>query len=71
MDVAYWITALLLTFDAVKFYDNGVRKRFAFLSRIPYALPPTEKRPKKDKKEIEQPIEEAVPEAPKSSASRE
>lgn len=71
MDVAYWITALLLTFDAVKFYDNGVRKRFAFLSRIPYALPPTEKRPKKDKKEIEQPIEEAVPEVPKSSASKE
>lgn len=40
MDVAYWITALLLTFDAVKFYDNVIRKRITILSRIPYELPP-------------------------------
>lgn len=59
MDVAYWITALLLTFDAVKFYDNGIRKRVPLLSRIPYELPP----PKKTIKHVEKKAE-AVQEAP-------
>ncbi len=58
MDVAYWITALLLTFDAVKFYDNGVRKRITILSRIPYEIPAPPKRPKKVERPIEVPKEE-------------
>lgn len=60
MDVAYWITALLLTFDAVKFYDNGIRKRIPLLNRIPYALPSMSKTPKREKKPIEKPAEEHV-----------
>ena len=55
MDVAYWITALLLTFDAVKFYDNGIRKRVKLLERIPYVLPG----PPKHLKRIEKPSEAA------------
>jgi len=47
MDMAYWISALLLTFDAVKFYDNGIRKRFKILINIPYTLPPAPKRIKR------------------------
>ena len=53
IDAAYWITALLLTFDAVKFYDNGLRKRFVFLSRIPYELPPAPKKIKRPDKVAE------------------
>jgi CHASE2 domain-containing sensor protein len=59
MEVAYWITALLLTFDAVKFYDNGIRKRIKLLERIPYVLPASRKHPRR----IEKPIE--VPQEPK------
>ncbi|MCC7466715.1 MAG: CHASE2 domain-containing protein, partial [Saprospiraceae bacterium] len=44
IEAAYWITALLLTFDAVKVYDNGIKKRFALFNRIPYELPVREKR---------------------------
>jgi hypothetical protein len=58
MEVAYWITALLLTFDAVKFYDNGIRKRFGFLSRIPYELPPVQKAVKKPVAVVEAPQQE-------------
>lgn len=58
MDVAYWITALLLTFDAVKFYDNGLRKRIPLLSKIPYELPAPVKQIKKTEKVVEKPIEE-------------
>jgi hypothetical protein len=46
IDAGYWITALLLTFDAVKFYDNGIKKRVAFFNNIPYELPRTVKRKK-------------------------
>ncbi len=58
MEVAYWITALLLTFDAVKFYDNGMRKRFVILSRIPYELPPVQKAVKKPVAVVEGPQQE-------------
>ena len=58
MDVAYWITALLLTFDAVKFYDNIIRKRFSLLSRIPHEFPSTKKVPKRAEKPAEKPKEE-------------
>ncbi|MDO8365258.1 MAG: CHASE2 domain-containing protein [Saprospiraceae bacterium] len=71
MDVAYWITALLLTFDAVKFYDNGIRKRIPLLSRIPYYLPPSQKIIKKTEKSNEKPKDETVIEAPKPSVSKE
>jgi CHASE2 domain-containing sensor protein len=49
MDVAYWITALIFTFDAVRFYDNGVRKRIALLKRIPYSIQRTRKKQSKSK----------------------
>ncbi|MFN0033520.1 MAG: CHASE2 domain-containing protein [Saprospiraceae bacterium] len=73
MDVAYWITALLLTFDAVKFYDNAVRKRFAFLNRIPHELPPPKKKtPKPAPKTIEEPneIQPAAIDAPAKTDSK-
>ncbi len=38
MDVAYWIAALALAFDVIKFYDNTIRKRFPLLSKIPYTF---------------------------------
>jgi CHASE2 domain-containing sensor protein len=57
MDVAYWISALLLTFDAVKFYDNGIRKKIPFLGKIPYTLPPAAKPVKKTAKPAEMPSE--------------
>lgn len=44
IEAGYWITALLLTFDAVKVYDNGIKKRFAILGKIPYELPPMQKK---------------------------
>lgn len=49
IEAGYWITALLLTFDAVKVYDNGIKKRFTLFNRIPYELPNQQK--KKTKKE--------------------
>lgn len=50
LDVAYWITALLLTFDAVKFYDNVVRKRIPWMKHIPDEFPPLRRGGKKQTK---------------------
>ncbi|MBN8677507.1 MAG: CHASE2 domain-containing protein [Chitinophagales bacterium] len=46
IDAGYWITALLLTFDAVKFYDNGIKKRIPLFNKIPYELPLSVKKKK-------------------------
>jgi len=74
MDVAYWITGLLLTFDAVKFYDNGIRKRSKLLSSIPYELPPIAKKPKQietpDEKLVEEPPVTHVEPAPQKSPKK-
>lgn len=70
MDVAYWITALLLTFDAIKFYDNGIRKRIPLLSRIPYELPPAPKPVKRTEKPIEKPGETPEKESPEQPISK-
>ncbi len=55
IEAGYWITALLLTFDAVKVYDNGIKNRVALLNKIPYQLPYKEKR--KAKKESSAPAQ--------------
>jgi len=61
MDVAYWITALVFAFDAIKFYDNVIRKRIPLLIKIPYTLPPAPNKPPTVKKEIEKPVENNAP----------
>lgn len=55
MDVGYWIAALALAFDAIKFYDNVIRKRIPLLGKIPYTLPPAPQKPAK--KPVEPPVE--------------
>ncbi len=70
MDVAYWITALLLTFDAIKFYDNGIRKRIPLLGRIPYELPPAAKPVKRTEKPEEPAKEEPKNESPKEPVEK-
>ena len=73
MDVAYWITALLLTFDVVKFYDNVLRKRVPFISRIPDEFPKIKRAPKRAQKAIEKPKEEqpiVAPNPPKSTSEK-
>lgn len=52
IEVSYWISALLLTFDAIKFYDNGIRKKVPFVAKIPYTLPPISKPAKKIEKAV-------------------
>lgn len=66
LDAAYWITALVLTFDVVKFYDNGIRKRIPLLSRIPYVLPAAPKKAKRSPQntEKEKAAEEKPPDTP-------
>lgn len=51
MNVGVGITALVLTFDAVKIYDKILRKNIGFLKRIPYEFPPIGKPLKKAKKQ--------------------
>lgn len=67
MDVAYWIAALALAFDVIKFYDNIIRKRFPLLGTIPYTFPPAPKKPKLVKEQVEKPVESTAPiKSPKS-----
>ncbi|MBL7781979.1 MAG: CHASE2 domain-containing protein [Saprospiraceae bacterium] len=58
LDVAYWIAALALAFDVIKFYDNVIRKRVPQLSKIPYQLTPPPRKPAVIKKTAEKPAEE-------------
>lgn len=46
LEAGYWITALLLTFDVVRFYDTGLRRRIPMLSRLPDTLPIPKKKAK-------------------------
>ncbi len=57
LDVAYWITALLLTFDAVKFYDNVILKRIPFMKYVPNEFPSLRKKGKRDIKPDVKPIQ--------------
>ena len=59
MNVIVWITALILTFDAVKIYDKILRKKIGFLKRIPYEFPATTGKPSKKTKQSGEPEETA------------
>lgn len=64
MDVAYWIAAMALAFDVIKFYENVIRKRYPVLGKIPDTLPPTLKKITPVKKPVEStvPVTEETPE---------
>lgn len=62
LDVAYWIASLALAFDVIKFYDNVIRKRISYLSKIPYQFAPSLRKPQAIKKQEEKPVPEKAAE---------
>ncbi|MEO6037370.1 MAG: hypothetical protein ABIQ93_03085, partial [Saprospiraceae bacterium] len=63
----------VLAFDVIKFYDNVIRKRIAYLSKIPYAFPPAPKKIKAVEKQVDPPVESNAPitdESPQSDAKK-
>jgi hypothetical protein len=73
LDFAYWIAALALAFDVIKFYDNIIRKRFPVLAKLPYtylqAPLPVKIVEKEVEKQEEKPAEKsAETDAPKATA---
>jgi hypothetical protein len=61
LEAGYWITALLLTFDLVRFYDTGLRKRIPMLNRLPDTLPVLPKKAKPTPKSAEENEPDTIP----------
>lgn len=73
MDVAYWIAALALAFDVIKFYDNIIRKRFPVLSKIPYnfaRIKPVQEQITSPKSEVHSPKSTARSPKPKVESQK-